>query len=151
MIVELRGDMKNGQPGAQTVMPGSIHVKSSEWIDWAEDGERARVAYGELHRRVMRPAIGVLFARYYPDVAPDDDAQFQQVLAKADPRISKGIAKWQRELDGAPRARPASKPQQPQQSSSLTGADAAPPPPPTEHEVARVWHGLDLHRCTPPQ
>ena len=101
MIVELRGDMKNGQPGAQTVFPPSIHVKSGERIEWVEDGERARVVYNDLHRSVMQLAIGVLFARYH--LAPDD-------LAKADSRISKCIAQWQRELDGAPVAKPASKP-----------------------------------------
>jgi hypothetical protein len=141
MIVELRGDMKDGRPGAKTVFPPSIHVKSGERIAWVEDGERARVIYADLHRSVMRLAIGVLFARYYPDVAPDDDAQLQQVLAKADPRISKCIAQWQRELDGMPRDKPASKPQQVGQPSFPAGADAAAPPP-TEHEVARIYTAL---------
>jgi hypothetical protein len=80
----------------------------------------------------MQLAIGVLFARYH--LAPDD-------LAKADSRISKCIAQWQRELDGAPRAKPASRPQQLGQPSFPTGADAAAPPP-TEHEVARVYTAL---------
>jgi putative DNA primase/helicase len=70
-----------------------------------------------------------LFARYH--LAPDD-------LAKADSRISKCIAQWQRELDGAPVAKSASKPQQAGQPSSPTGVDAAALSP-TEHEVVRLW------------
>jgi hypothetical protein len=137
MIVELRGDMKDGRPGMQTVMPGAIHVKSGEWIEWEDDGERACVAYADLHRRVVQLAVGVVFTRYY-QVAPDDDAQFQQVLAKANSRISNCIAQWRRELDGAPAAKPASKPQQP---SSFPGVDAAASLP-TENEVARVYTAL---------
>jgi putative DNA primase/helicase len=135
MIVELRGDMKDGRPGAQTVMPGSIHVKSSEWIEWVEDGERARIAYDDLHRSVMQLAIGVLLVRHCGGAATGAQ-QLQQELAKTDPRISKRIAQWQRELDGASAAKPASKPQ----PSSPTDADAAAPP--TEHEVARVYTAL---------
>jgi putative DNA primase/helicase len=138
MIVELRGDMKNGQPGMQTVMPGSIHVKSGERIEWVEDGECGCVAYAALHRRVVQLAVGVLFTRYY-QVAPDDDAQFQQVLAKADPLISKRIAQWQRELDGAsarapspPRPSPGEPPTVGQPTLLL----------PTEHEVARLYTAL---------
>jgi putative DNA primase/helicase len=136
MIVELRGDMKDGRPGAQTVFPPSIHVKSGERIAWAEDGEPARVAYTDLHRSVMKLAVAVLFARYIPNVAPDDDAQFQQVLAKTDPRISNRIAEWQRELNGARSAKTAPSPQQPSPEEPPTVGQ------PTEHEVTRLYTAL---------
>ncbi len=51
VIVELRGHGKGGKPGLQTVLPGSVHP-SGERVEWASDGEPARVGAADLIRAV---------------------------------------------------------------------------------------------------
>lgn len=59
MLVELRST------GGQTVFPPSVHP-SGELIDWAKDGEPARVPYPVLRQAVARLAAAALLARYWP-------------------------------------------------------------------------------------
>jgi putative DNA primase/helicase len=141
-IVELRGDARGGEAGMQTVLPGSIHVLSGEWIEWEEDGEQLLIDYVRLHQHVMNLATGVLVVRYCPGVRTD--AEFQQALAKADPRVKQRIElwrRWQQEIeDRGPDRQSYSKRPPPGEGPDKQpppGADAAPPP--TMHEVARVW------------
>jgi putative DNA primase/helicase len=147
MIVELRGDTRNGKPGMQTVLPGSIHVISGELIEWEEDGEQLLIDYVELHQHVMNLAMGVLVVRYCPGVRTD--AEFQQALAKADPRVRKRLdwwKTWQQEVERVAPAKPApSRPQpSPKQTPIVIDAAVEQPalPPPTDHEVARLYTAL---------
>jgi putative DNA primase/helicase len=141
MIVELRGDTRNGKPGAQTVLPGSIHVLSGELIEWGEDGDQLLIDYVELYQHVTNLAIGVLVVRYCPGVRTD--AEFQQALAQADPSVKQRIEFWRRGFTGvAPRGKPQPRPQrEPLAANAATSPPPAEtaPPPPTVHEVARVW------------
>jgi putative DNA primase/helicase len=140
MIVELRGDTKSGQPGEQTVLPGSIHVLSGEPIEWEEDGEQPLIDYVELYQHVMNLAIGVLVARYCPGVRTH--AEFQQALAKADPRVKQRIDFWQREFEKAASdgKSPPHQQHKPLAAGAATAAKDAPPP--TEHEVTRLYTAL---------
>src|ERR687892_973057 len=59
MLVELRST------GAQTVFPGSIHP-SGELVEWAGEGEPARVPGPDLRAAVVLLAVASLLARHWP-------------------------------------------------------------------------------------
>jgi hypothetical protein len=151
MIVELRADAQEGKSGKQTVLPGSLHVLSGEWIEWAEDGALACPAYVDLHRSVVQLATAVLLLRHCPGAATDEE--IRHALAKADPLVSLRLEfwqQWQQEVEGkrpAPK-QPAPKQSAPKRPSMFAGATVELPPadaalpPPTEHEVARVFTAL---------
>jgi hypothetical protein len=63
MIVELRIGA-NGK-GAISVFPPSFHA-TGEAVDWACDGEPARVGGAELKRAVMQLAVACLLKKHYP-------------------------------------------------------------------------------------
>ena len=63
VMLELRIGGKG--KGAQSVFPGSVH-ESGETIEWAANGEPAKVAGGDLTRIVERIAAAALLARYWP-------------------------------------------------------------------------------------
>ena len=63
MIVELRSGSLD--KGAQTVVPPSVHV-SGEHIEWAEDGEPARVELDVLRTAVKRIASATRLVRMFP-------------------------------------------------------------------------------------
>jgi Virulence-associated protein E-like domain/Bifunctional DNA primase/polymerase, N-terminal len=63
MIVELRIGA-NGK-GATTVFPPSMHV-TGEMVQWASDGEPARVAGEDLKRAVLKLAVACLLKQHYP-------------------------------------------------------------------------------------
>lgn len=65
VIVELRGLAKHGGPGAQTVVPPSLH-KDNELLAWVSDGAPAEVEAGELAAAVDRLAACALLARHWP-------------------------------------------------------------------------------------
>jgi putative DNA primase/helicase len=145
MIVELRGDTRNGKPGEQTVLPGSIHVLSGELIEWEEDGEPLLIDYVELFQHVMNLAIGVLVVRYCLEVRTH--AEFQQALAKADPRVKQRIDLWQREFEKASSGgKSLPRPQHMPFAAGAATASTTPaedtPPPPTMHEVMRLYTAL---------
>src|SRR5262249_3252283 len=64
-IIELRLD--GGGKGAQSIWPGSLHVKSSEQYEWDADGERRRATRGELMTAVTKIAGATMLVRHWPE------------------------------------------------------------------------------------
>ena len=69
-IVELR--LGGGGKGAQSVMPGSVHI-SGEQYEWETDDERATVSCAELKAAVVKIAIGTLLVRHWPALGSRHD------------------------------------------------------------------------------
>jgi hypothetical protein len=93
-ILELRAD-----GGYQTILPGSIHVLSGEWVEWSKPPQQpTSVPYIEQHTRAVNLATRVMLARYCPDATKPD---------VVDPAVKQRLALWQRwqeEVEGAPAA-----------------------------------------------
>jgi hypothetical protein len=66
MLIEIRGGRFGTGGSFQTVVPPSIHP-SGEKIEWAADGEPARVDVAELRYCVSIIAAGALLARHWPE------------------------------------------------------------------------------------
>ena len=96
MLLELRGDKRDGTSGYQTVFPPSIHL-SGEAIEWEKDGEPAQVDYADLKRAVTLLAICCLIRRYCPSVAGDAEAEI--ALDRIDPRLESLIDRFVEQLD----------------------------------------------------
>lgn len=91
MLVELRGDKQDGSAGLQTVFPPSIHP-SGEVIEWAEEGEPARVDYAELKEAATHLAIRCLITLYC--LAAVSTAEAWATLNRIDPRLGNEIRRW---------------------------------------------------------
>ena len=91
VLLELRGDKRDGSTGYQTVFPPSIHP-SGEPIEWVEDGEPAQVDYAKLKRALTLLAISCLIKRYCPGVA--EEAEAQTALDRIDPRLGNEVRRW---------------------------------------------------------
>ena len=91
VLLELRGDKRDGSTGYQTVFPPSIHP-SGEAIEWVEDGEPAQVDYAELKRALTLLAISCLIKRYCPGVVGEAEAQI--ALDRTDPRLGNEVRRW---------------------------------------------------------
>jgi hypothetical protein len=65
-VVELRGT------GGHTIFPGSTHKDTGELIEWSEDGQPARIEYGELQRAVALVAVAALLAQHWAHGTRDD-------------------------------------------------------------------------------
>ena len=65
VIVELR--LGGGGKGAQSIWPGSLHVKSNEWYEWDNDGERRRATLAELMTVVTKIAVATVLVRHWPE------------------------------------------------------------------------------------
>ena len=91
VLLELRGDKRDGSTGYQTVFPPSIHP-SGEPIEWVEEGELARVAYAELKEAVTYLAIRCLITRYCPGASSANEAW--AALNRIDPRLGNEICRW---------------------------------------------------------
>jgi hypothetical protein len=63
VIVELR--LGAGDKGAQSIMPGSLHV-SGERYEWDEDGERTQATCAELKNAIVKIAVGTVLMRHWP-------------------------------------------------------------------------------------
>jgi hypothetical protein len=92
-ILELRGD-----GGYQTILPGSLHVLSGEWVEWSTPPQQpACIPYIELHKRAVRLATRVMLTRY-----PSGDSQPDEV---DDPLVKQRLElwqSWQEEVENAP-------------------------------------------------
>jgi RecA-family ATPase len=145
MIVELRGDKKDGGAGYQTVFPGSIH-ESDEEIEWVEDGEPARIEYQELKRCVTSLAITSLITRHAPHARNFEEAY--AALDKIDPRLSKEIKRWKGDAGAAqqvqqsipaPATGLAHLARTPRRIGDTAQLDEYPPLQFTEHDIACLW------------
>jgi predicted P-loop ATPase len=65
-LCEFRCQRKDGGIGLQTVFPPSMHP-TGEAIDFANDGEAARIAEPDLRAAFRRTASAALLARHWPD------------------------------------------------------------------------------------
>jgi Family of unknown function (DUF5906) len=65
VIVELR--LGGGGKGAQSIWPGSLHVKSNERYEWDADGERRRATLAELTIAVTKIAVATVLVRHWPE------------------------------------------------------------------------------------
>jgi hypothetical protein len=64
-IIELR--LGGGGKGAQSIWPGSLHVKSGEQYEWDADGNRRPVTRAELMTAVTKIAVATMLVRNWPE------------------------------------------------------------------------------------
>ena len=92
VLLELRGDKRDGSTGYQTVFPPSIHP-SGEAIAWEENCEPAQVDYVQLKRAVTLLAIRCLIRRHCP-TSGADEAEAQTALDRIDQRLGNEVRRW---------------------------------------------------------
>jgi len=64
-IIELR--LGGGGKGAQSIWPGSLHVKSGERYEWDADGKRRPATRAELMTAVTKIAVATMLVRNWPE------------------------------------------------------------------------------------